>query len=113
MKNHAETVHRTQHVELKAAETTLMELSDFFRILGDTTRIRILSLLLDGEMNVTSIAAGIGVEQSAVSHQLRLLKAARLVKTRRQGKTVNYSLDDSHVERILSMGLDHVREKEK
>ena len=91
-------------------EDTLYDLTELFRIFGDSTRIRILYVLFEAEMCVCDIAALLGMTQSAISHQLRALKNARLVKSRREGKTVFYSLADSHVRTILDQGLEHVSE---
>lgn len=89
---------------------TLFDLTEFFRIFGDSTRIRILCALFDAELCVCDIAAVLGMTQSAISHQLRALKTARLVKGRREGKTVFYSLADDHVKTIIHQGLDHIAE---
>ena len=91
-------------------EDTLYDLTELFRIFGDSTRIRILYVLFESEMCVCDIAALLGLTQSAVSHQLRALKNARLVKARREGKTVFYSLADDHVKTIIDQGLEHVSE---
>ena len=91
-------------------EDTLYDLSELFRIFGDSTRIRILYVLFEAEMCVCDIAGILGMTQSAISHQLRALKNARLVKGRREGKTVFYSLADDHVKTIIDQGLDHVAE---
>ena len=91
-------------------EDTLYDLTELFRIFGDSTRIRILYVLFEAEMCVCDIAAILGMTQSAISHQLRALKSARLVKGRREGKTVFYSLADDHVKTIIDQGLDHVSE---
>ena len=91
-------------------EDTLYDLAELFRIFGDSTRIRILYVLFESEMCVCDIAALLGMTQSAISHQLRALKNARLVKARRDGKTVFYALADGHVRTIIDQGLDHVRE---
>ena len=91
-------------------EDTLYDLSELFRIFGDSTRIRILYVLFEAEMCVCDIAALLGMTQSAISHQLRALKNARLVKARREGKTVFYSLADDHVKTIIDQGLEHVAE---
>jgi ArsR family transcriptional regulator len=88
----------------------LFDLSEFFRILGDSTRIGILSALLKSEMCVCDISATLNMTQSAVSHQLRLLKQARLVRYRKAGKVVYYTLDDKHIEEILYMGFKHLSE---
>lgn len=91
-------------------EDTLYDLTELFRIFGDSTRVRILYLLFASEMCVCDMAALLGLSQSAVSHQLRALKNVRLVKARREGKTVFYSLADDHVKVIIDQGLEHVRE---
>lgn len=91
-------------------EDTLYDLTELFRIFGDSTRVRILYLLFASEMCVCDMAALLGLTQSAVSHQLRALKNVRLVKARREGKTVFYSLADDHVKTIINQGLEHVRE---
>lgn len=91
-------------------EDTLYDLAELFRIFGDSTRIRILYVLFEAEMCVCDIASVLGMTQSAISHQLRALKTARLVKGRREGKTVFYSLADEHVKTIINQGLDHVAE---
>lgn len=91
-------------------EDTLYDLTELFRIFGDSTRIRILYVLSASEMCVCDIAALLGMTQSAISHQLRALKNARLVKSRREGKIVFYSLADSHVRTIIDQGMEHVSE---
>jgi ArsR family transcriptional regulator, lead/cadmium/zinc/bismuth-responsive transcriptional repressor len=93
------------------AEETMYVLADFFKVLGDTTRARILSALLRAELCVCDIAAVLNMSQSAVSHQLRILRQTGLVKYRRAGKIVYYSLEDSHVEGLMKMGLEHVEER--
>ncbi|MBR3641209.1 MAG: helix-turn-helix transcriptional regulator [Oscillibacter sp.] len=92
------------------SEDVLYDLTELFRIFADSTRVRILYVLLDSEMCVCDIAALLGLTQSAVSHQLRALKSARLVKARRDGKTVFYSLADDHVKTIIDQGLEHILE---
>ena len=92
------------------SEDTLYDLAELFRIFGDSTRIRILYVLSEAEMCVCDIAQLLGMTQSAISHQLRSLKNARLVKARRDGKTVFYSLADDHVKTILDQGIEHVCE---
>ena len=92
------------------SEDTLYDLTELFRIFGDSTRVRILYVLFEAEMCVCDIAMLLGLTQSAVSHQLRALKNARLVKSRRDGKTVFYSLADDHVKTIIDQGLEHVME---
>ena len=88
----------------------LYDLADLFRMFGDTTRIRILYVLFESELCVCDIARLLNLSQSAVSHQLRILKDAKLVRFRREGKTVFYTLDDDHVRTILSLGMEHITE---
>ena len=88
----------------------LYDLTELFRIFGDSTRIRILYVLFEAEMCVCDIAALLGMTQSAISHQLKALKNARLVKSRREGKTVFYALADDHVKTIIDQGLEHILE---
>mgnify|MGYP002627433320 CR=1 FL=1 len=88
----------------------LCDLSDLFKIFGDTTRIKILYALFESELCVCDISEVLGMTQSAVSHQLRVLKDAKLVKFRRDGKTIYYSLDDEHIFRILELGTEHLCE---
>ncbi len=92
------------------AEEILFDLADLYKMFADSTRVRILSLLLKRELCVLDLAALLGVSQSALSHQLRILKQSKLVKSRREGKTIFYSLADGHVESIFKQGLDHVQE---
>ncbi|MCF2597104.1 ArsR/SmtB family transcription factor [Pseudoflavonifractor phocaeensis] len=91
-------------------DETLYDLAELFKIFGDSTRVKILYALLESELCVCDIAKLMEVSQSAVSHQLRVLKASKLVKFRREGKTVYYSLADEHVIRILSQGMEHILE---
>ena len=91
-------------------ETELYDLAELFKVFGDSTRIKILYVLFESEMCVCDIAALLGMTQSAISHQLRALKNARLVKSRREGKTVFYALADDHVKTIINQGLEHVQE---
>lgn len=86
------------------------DLSDLFKILGDFTRTKILSALALSELNVTQICEVINMTKSAVSHQLRILRQAKLIKARKSGKEVYYSLDDDHVNQIYGCGLAHVKE---
>ena len=92
------------------ASEVLCELADLFRVFGDSTRIKILYALHDDELCVQDIANAVQLSQSAVSHQLRVLKDSKLVRFRRDGKTIYYALDDDHVRSILSMGMDHIEE---
>jgi DNA-binding transcriptional ArsR family regulator len=89
----------------------LFDLAEIFKMLGDPTRVRILHALSLDELCVCEITALLGMTQSAVSHQLRLLRAGKLVKYRKEGKMVYYSLDDDHVRKLLSEGLDHIAHK--
>jgi len=92
------------------AEELLADLADLFKNFSDTTRIRILSLLISDEMCVADLTAALNATQSAVSHQLRILKQSRLVKSRRSGKIIYYSLADDHVKTIIAMGMEHITE---
>lgn len=89
----------------------LFELSEFFKFFSDTTRIRIIEILLHGEMSVNDIADKLNIGQSAVSHQLRLLRTSHLVRPRRDGRTVFYALDDEHIGLIFQTGLNHILHK--
>ena len=89
-------------------DEVLYELADLFRVFGDSTRITILSAQHDNALCVQDIANAVQLSQSAVSHQLRVLKDSKLVRFRREGKTVYYALDDDHVRSILSLGMDHI-----
>ncbi|MCR6514797.1 MAG: ArsR/SmtB family transcription factor [Clostridium sp.] len=91
-------------------EETLYDLAELFKVFGDTTRIKIICALYEAEMCVCDLAVLLNMTQSAISHQLRTLKANRLVKFRRAGKVVYYSLDDEHIMKIFNQGLDHVSE---
>ena len=92
------------------SEEILYDLADFFKIFGDSTRIKILYVLMKSEMCVCDIAQLLNASQSAISHQLRVLKQMQLVKFRRDGKTIFYSLSDDHIATILSTGLEHINE---
>ena len=91
-------------------EGELFDLAELFKIFGDSTRIKILYLLYEAELCVCDLAELTGVTVSAVSHQLRVLKSAKLVKFRKEGKSMFYSLADDHVSLILAQGLEHIRE---
>ena len=91
-------------------EETLFDLAEFFKIFGDSTRVKILYTLFTSEMCVCDISATLSMTHSAVSHQLRLLKQARLIKSRKEGKVVYYSLNDHHIKTIFDMGLSHITE---
>ena len=88
----------------------MLELSGFFKVFGDATRIKILCILLQSEMCVCDLAQTLNMTQSAISHQLRMLKQMKLVKSRREGKTVFYSLADGHIKTIVNQGMEHIRE---
>lgn len=106
---HDEVVEKVK--EIMPEEETLYDLAELFKVFGDTTRIKILCALFESEMCVCDIAALLGMNQSAISHQLRVLKQARLVKYRKEGKVVYYSLDDEHVKQIFDHGLVHINER--
>lgn len=93
------------------SEDELFDLAELFKVFGDTTRIRILYVLFESEMCVCDIAAILDMSQSAISHQLRIIKQAKLVKNRRDGKTIYYSLADDHVKTIIGMAKEHLEEE--
>ena len=105
---HEEIVHEV--LRKMPEEEILFDLAEFFKVFGDSTRIRILYALRETELCVCDIASLLGLTQTAVSHQLRVLKNAKMVKARRNGKTVFYSLDDEHIHSILDMGICHLEE---
>lgn len=105
---HNEVVQKV--LERMPEENLLSELADFYKVFGDATRIKILCVLLESEMCVCDLAAVLGMTQSAISHQLRVLKQMKLVKNRREGKTVFYSLADGHIQLIISQGMEHITE---
>jgi len=96
---------------LPLAPPSATALADTFRVLGDVTRVRILDALSRAEMCVSDIAAHVGLSESAVSHQLRLLRDHRLVRSRREGRLVYYTLDDHHIVGLFEQGLQHVEER--
>ena len=96
--------------EKERIENELYDLAELFKIFGDSTRIRILYDLMHGEKNVTEIAEDLSMNQSAISHQLKILKQAKLVKSRREGRTVIYYLADDHVRTIINCGIEHIEE---
>ncbi|MCD8049173.1 MAG: metalloregulator ArsR/SmtB family transcription factor [Clostridia bacterium] len=91
-------------------EEILYDLAELYKIFGDSTRIKILYVLFESEVCVCDIASVLNMSASAISHQLRVLKQARLIKFRREGKTVYYSLADEHVKTILAQGMEHISE---
>ena len=109
-------VHEDKVAQVQASlpqEDTLSRLADLFKVFGDGTRIRILYVLFEAEVCVCDLAKLLGMTQSAVSHQLRILKQAHLVKSRRDGKTIFYSLADEHVRTLLWQGMEHINEESK
>ncbi|MFZ5989489.1 MAG: ArsR/SmtB family transcription factor [Bacillota bacterium] len=106
---HEEVVDRVR--ENMPHEEELYDLAELFKVFGDTTRIKILYALFASEMCVCDIAVLLNMTQSAISHQLRVLKQARLVKYRKEGKVVYYSLDDEHIKQIFDQGYSHITEK--
>ncbi len=105
---HNETVERV--LSKMPKDESLYELAELFHIFGDTTRMRILYALFESEMCVCAIAELLEMQQSAISHQLRILKNAKLVSSRREGKTVFYRLADDHVRAIIDQGMEHIEE---
>lgn len=99
-----------QILEKQPDDEYLYDLAELFKMFGDSTRIKILFALIESELCVGDIALLLNLSQSAVSHQLRILKDAKLIKFRREGKVIFYSLSDDHVRTILNMGMDHVEE---
>ncbi len=91
-------------------ENEFVDLADLFKMFADSTRVKIMYALHDGEHNVTEICDAIDMSQSAVSHQLKLLKASKLISARREGKSMIYSLADDHVRTIIAMGKEHIEE---
>ncbi|MBO4377168.1 MAG: winged helix-turn-helix transcriptional regulator [Lachnospiraceae bacterium] len=92
-------------------ETELYDLADLFKVFGDSTRLKILFVLFDGEFSVGDLATSLNMTQSAISHQLKVLKTNKLVKSRRDGKLMFYSLADEHVRVIIAMGREHIEEQ--
>ena len=89
----------------------IMDLSDFFKIMGDSTRLQLLMSLQQSEMCVSDLANVLNMTKSAVSHQLKTLRVSKLIKSRKEGKTVIYSLDDAHVHEVLAKSIEHIKEK--
>ena len=94
-------------------ETELYDLAELFKVFGDSTRIRILFVLFEAEVCVCDLAKALNMTQSAISHQLRILKQNKLVKSRREGKSIFYSLADDHVRTIINQGREHIEEDRK
>lgn len=96
--------------ETMPEETKLYDLAELFKVFGDSTRIRILFVLFEAEVCVCDLAQALNMTQSAISHQLKILKQSKLVKSRREGKSIFYSLADDHVRTIINQGMEHVEE---
>lgn len=105
---HSEVVEKVS--KAMPLEDELYDLADFFKVLGDSTRTRIMCALDESEMCVCDLAVLLGMTKSAISHQLSSLKQANLVKARREGKNIFYSLSDHHVKQVFECGLEHIRE---
>lgn len=103
-------MEKTEKCKKLPEEAVVHELADFYKVFGDATRIRILCVLLQEEMCVSDLTELLGMTQSAISHQLRMLKQMKLVKNRREGKTIYYSLADGHIQTIISQGMEHISE---
>ena len=99
--------------ELMPKDGLLCDLGDLFKIFGDTTRIKILFSLFEADLCVLEITALVGMEQSAVSHQLKILRDAHLITSRREGRNMVYSLADDHVRSIIGQGYEHITEEEE
>lgn len=105
---HSDMIRKVK--DLMPDDELLSDLADFYKVFGDATRVKILCVLLESEMCVCDLAELLGMTQSAISHQLRVLKQMKLVKNRREGKTVYYSLADGHIQTIISQGMEHIQE---
>lgn len=101
---------KIDHIISNVSEDELCELAELFKIFGDSTRIRILYDLFDGEKGVTEICEDLDMNQSAVSHQLKILRVSKLISARRDGKSMIYALADDHVKTIIAMGKEHIEE---
>lgn len=88
----------------------ISDIADFFKVFGDSTRLKILFLLAHGELPVHAIAGMLGMQQSTISQQLKLLRSSRLVRQRKEGRSIHYSLNDDHITKILSLGVEHYEE---
>ncbi len=106
MNKYSENLGKIHHMN----EEELGDLAELFKMFADSTRIKILYDLFDGEKNVSEITEDLDMTQSAVSHQLKILKTSRLIAARREGKSIYYSLADDHVKTIIAMGKDHIEE---
>src|SRR5512140_855116 len=99
--------------ELLLSDASVADLAETYKVLGDATRVRLLDALSRAELCVCDLAGLLGLSESAVSHQLRLLRGMRLVKARRDGRHIYYSLDDEHIVRLFEQGLEHVEERHR
>lgn len=102
--------HCTLHENKLLPEEEIYDLADFFKVFGDSSRLKVLWALRHGEMCVTHLAELLGMSTPAVSYQLKILRQSRLVRTRREGKNIYYNLEDAHVQQILELGLEHTNE---
>lgn len=105
---HGELLKKVE--QMLPPENRLYDLAELFKVFGDSTRIRILFVLFEAEVCVCDLAKVLGMTQSAVSHQLKILKSSKLVKSRRDGKSIFYSLADDHVRTIIAVGMEHLTE---
>lgn len=105
---HENLVHQIE--DGMPSEEMMQDLAEFYKVFGDVTRIKILCILFQSELCVCDLAEVTGMTQSAISHQLRVLKQMKLVKNRREGKIVYYSLADGHIQSILNQGMEHIVE---
>ncbi len=101
-------ITRTTSIQLALDEQLASRTAELFRALGDTSRVRIISVLAESEMNVSALAAAVGISESAISHHMRGLRQMRLVRARKAGRQVFYRLDDDHILDLFERGLDHV-----
>ena len=99
-----------EHIIRDIPEEELSDLAELFKVFGDSTRVRILYDLINGEKNVTEICEDLEMNQSAVSHQLKIVRVSKLINARRSGKAMIYSLADEHVKTIIAMGIEHIEE---
>ena len=106
---HNETVNKIKNIIPE--DEMIYDLAEFFKVFADSTRMKIIYALMEEELCVCDIATIVGTTQSAISHQLKILKVSKLVRSRRSGKTILYDLDDEHVKTIIAMGKEHIEEK--
>lgn len=104
------TRHPPDDAALLPLDEEVSDIADFFKVFGDATRLKILFLLETGELPVNAIAERLGMQQSTISQQLKLLRASRLVRHRKEGRSIHYRLNDDHIARILSLGVEHHEE---